>query len=50
MGHMQHAALHRHEQHIIWQQFIMKVKDTFWAALLSKGAVLKRLDASYSKK
>ena len=47
---MQHAALHRQGQDIIWQQFIMKLKDTFSATPLSKGAFLKRLDASHSKK
>jgi len=49
-GHMQHAALHIHGQHIVWRQVIMKLKDTFRAAPLSKGAALKRLDAEYSKK
>jgi len=50
MGIVQHAALHVHGQHIIWQQFFMKLKDTFPAALLSKGTVLQSLDALHSKK
>src|SRR5260370_1021967 len=29
MGVVQHAALHAHGQHIIWQQVFMKLKDTF---------------------
>jgi len=37
MGVVQHAALHVHGQHIIWQQVIMKLKDTFPAVPLSKG-------------
>jgi hypothetical protein len=41
MGDMQHAALHVHGQHIIWQQVIMKLKNTFRAAPLSKGLPYK---------
>jgi hypothetical protein len=38
---LQHAALHMREQHIIWQQIIMKLKDTFPAIPLSKGLPCK---------
>jgi len=41
MGGMQHAALHAQGQHIIWQQVIMKLKDTFPAVPLSKGTAHK---------
>jgi hypothetical protein len=41
MGVMQHAALHAQGQHIIWQQVVMKLKDTFPAAPLSKGSFYK---------
>jgi hypothetical protein len=41
MGDMQHAALHVQGQHIIWQQVIMKLKDTFPAVSLSKGTPYK---------
>jgi len=41
MGVVQHAALHMHGQHIIWQQIFMKPKDTFSAAPLSKGQPYK---------
>jgi hypothetical protein len=34
---MQHAALHTQGQHIIWQQVIMKLKNTFPAVPKSKG-------------
>jgi hypothetical protein len=37
MGIVQHAALHAQQQHIVWQQVFMKIKDTFWGAPLSKG-------------
>jgi hypothetical protein len=37
MGVMQHAALHTHGQHIIWQQVIMKAKNTFPTFPKSKG-------------
>jgi hypothetical protein len=36
MGVMQHAALHAQGRHIIWQQFIMKLKNTFPGLRLSK--------------
>jgi hypothetical protein len=38
---MRHAALHAQEQHIIWQQVIMKVQNTSPAAPLSKGLPYK---------
>jgi len=38
---MRHAAIHAQEQHIIWQQVIMKSQDTFQAAPLSKGSTYK---------
>jgi len=41
MGVRRHAALHVQGQHIIWQQVIMKLKDTFPAAPLSKGRPYK---------
>jgi hypothetical protein len=41
MGAVQHAALRVHGQHIIWQQVIMKLQDTFPATPLSKGAAYK---------
>jgi len=31
MGIVQHAALHVQGQHIIWQQVLIKLKDTFQA-------------------
>ena len=36
MGVMQHAASHAQGQHIIWQQVIMKLKNTFPGPRLSK--------------
>jgi hypothetical protein len=33
---MRHAALHVQGQHIIWQQFLMKLDDTFAAPQKSK--------------
>jgi hypothetical protein len=36
MGVMQHAALHAQKQHIIWQQVVMKLKNTFPGLRLSK--------------
>ena len=33
---MQHAALHGQEQHIFWQQIIMKAKNTLRAFPMSK--------------
>jgi hypothetical protein len=41
MGAVQHAALHMLGQHIIWQQVIMKLQDTFPAAPLSKSSAYK---------
>jgi hypothetical protein len=37
MGLVQHAALHAQGQHIVWQQFLIKVKNTFPSSLKSKG-------------
>jgi len=37
MGIVQHAALHAQQQHIVWQQVLMKLNNTFRAAPLSKG-------------
>jgi len=36
MGVVQHAALHVQEQHIIWQQVLIKLKNTPPASLKSK--------------
>ena len=41
MGVVQHAALHVQGQHIIWQQVIMKLKDTFPGSPKSKGMPCK---------
>ena len=41
MGIVQHAALHMHGQHIIWQQVIIKSKNTFLAGPLSKKLAYK---------
>jgi hypothetical protein len=41
MGVVQHAALHMHAQHIIWQQVFIKLKNTSWAPPLSKGNLYK---------
>jgi hypothetical protein len=37
MGIVQHAALHAQGQHIVWQQVLMKIQDTFRVVALSKG-------------
>jgi hypothetical protein len=41
MGLVQHAALHAQGQHIIWQQLLIKVKDTFPGFPKSKGNAYK---------
>jgi hypothetical protein len=47
---MRHAALRALEQHIIWQQFIMKVETTAKAGAKSKPKPSQSLDAWHSKK
>jgi len=41
MGLVQHAALHTQGQHIVWQHFLIKVKDTFPGSPKSKGSPYK---------
>jgi hypothetical protein len=41
MGLVQHAALHVQGQHITWQQFLIKVKNTFPGSWKSKGTPYK---------
>jgi hypothetical protein len=38
---MRHAALHAQQQHIVWQQVIMKVQNTSPAGPLSKEPTYK---------
>ncbi len=38
---VQHAALHVQQQHIVWQQIFIKLKDTFPTTLCQRVVVLK---------
>jgi hypothetical protein len=41
MGVIQHAALHAHEQHMVWRQVIMKIDNTSRSPLSQKKTITK---------
>jgi len=46
---LRHAALHAQEQHIIWQQVFIEVKEYVWRPTKVKLPLMQRINAFHPK-